>query len=483
MILDKNNNIKIISNIFKASSLMGAIDYGYSIAEFDINSSNYEATLKKDVKIFDKYDFIFSGSSSNKAFVNSEGEYVLIALMAKGKYGYLRCPKIVKYNKNLDKIYEFTDTTSNYQEEHRHQLQPIEVLSDESFISIATLHDSDDSLLHVTLSKFDKLGHFQKSIEILTVVGDTITGDDDYKGIFLDPDAIVVQDNYIYVSFSKRYDKDDFTQISHPYIAKFDLDGKLIWQNEMFKDFSNNRTYSNRYFLEPNGDSLVLFGKKWSIEGENTASIQCPFVRIIDKNTGKQLNYIEFGDNYSFDYSHAIRTDDGGYMMVGLIRSKNSTSEEKDDNYTIKLDKDFKMMWSYKESANGETDKYSDAYDYVQKYDKDKYLVLGTMNRMTIGRFFSDKSAGGVEINNEQNAAYSIYRNNDETICKIDLKKGSNLTIELYNISGERLSAADYGFVSEGEAEYRIDDKALPSGVYFVAVNLNNSKFTMKYAK
>jgi hypothetical protein len=483
---DAQNNIKLLAGAERVSAMgAGAADQGYAIYDLDVDPEDLYIILKKSIVEMDKKDFDVSLLSSTKFFKNRDNEYVIISNFAKAKHGYGQYPKIIKFNSNLKKTYEFVDTSSSYPFLVSGYSTPIALLSDESFLSSEVKFNKDYSKQHVTLSKFDRLGHFQKSIEMMPEVFDTTTSDEKWNGVRLEAHDIKAQDNFVYLGFSRQLYKNGYTSVIHPMIAKFDLDGHTIWKNQLFEDFSNGRSYDNSYIMEPKGDSIIAFGKIFAKANENPTGKKGQFAQIIDKNTGKQIKYIEFGDDFDAIISHAIRTVDGGYLCVGHTepKVKSDTMENTYDNYTIKLDKDFKMIWSYIEPSSGETDKYYDLYNYVMQFNEKTYLAIGSMDSLCIGRFFKDKSAGGVEINNEQNATYSIYRNNDETICKIDLKKGSNLTIELYNISGERLSAMDYGYVSEGEAEYRIDDKSLPSGVYFVAVKLNNSKLTMKYAK
>jgi len=68
----------------------------------------------------------------------------------------------------------------------------------------------------------------------------------------------------------------------------------------------------------------------------------------------------------------------------------------------------------------------------------------------------------------------------NETNITVSLKQGSNVSLEVYNITGQKVMRNDYGYKTAGTITFTISADELPTGVYFYTVEAANSKVTRK---
>ncbi len=68
----------------------------------------------------------------------------------------------------------------------------------------------------------------------------------------------------------------------------------------------------------------------------------------------------------------------------------------------------------------------------------------------------------------------------NETNVTVSLKQGSNLNLEVYNITGQKVIVKDYGYKSAGTFTMTISADELPTGVYFYTVEAGSQKVTRK---
>ena len=81
---------------------------------------------------------------------------------------------------------------------------------------------------------------------------------------------------------------------------------------------------------------------------------------------------------------------------------------------------------------------------------------------------------------------YALYQNypnpfNPTTTIRFDLKQQSTVTMEIYNVLGQRVSSKDYGTMDAGRYNESVDMGGVASGVYYyriVARGTNGEKFT-----
>ncbi len=69
---------------------------------------------------------------------------------------------------------------------------------------------------------------------------------------------------------------------------------------------------------------------------------------------------------------------------------------------------------------------------------------------------------------------------NNETYVTVSLNEGSNLSLEVYTLTGQMVSAKDYSYMTKGSHTLSISGANLTSGVYFYTVTAGENKVTHK---
>ncbi|NOU47264.1 MAG: T9SS type A sorting domain-containing protein [Bacteroidales bacterium] len=68
----------------------------------------------------------------------------------------------------------------------------------------------------------------------------------------------------------------------------------------------------------------------------------------------------------------------------------------------------------------------------------------------------------------------------DETNINVTLGKGSNVSIEIYNLTGQKVYTNNYGYKPAGSFTMSIQSDNMPTGVYFYTVDAGATKATLK---
>ncbi|MCF6169481.1 MAG: T9SS type A sorting domain-containing protein [Bacteroidales bacterium] len=67
-----------------------------------------------------------------------------------------------------------------------------------------------------------------------------------------------------------------------------------------------------------------------------------------------------------------------------------------------------------------------------------------------------------------------------ESFVTVTLNEGSNLNMDVYTLTGQRVSSKNYGFMTSGAHTLTIDGNNLSSGVYFYTITAGENKVTRK---
>ena len=87
-----------------------------------------------------------------------------------------------------------------------------------------------------------------------------------------------------------------------------------------------------------------------------------------------------------------------------------------------------------------------------------------------------------VEVVNSLGSVSQNFPNpfNNESYVTVNLTEGSNLSLEVYTLTGQMVSAKDYGYRSNGSHTLTINGADLTSGIYFYTVTAGQNKVTHK---
>ncbi len=92
----------------------------------------------------------------------------------------------------------------------------------------------------------------------------------------------------------------------------------------------------------------------------------------------------------------------------------------------------------------------------------------------------------GVEDNVEpNNSTYEVSQNfpnpfSGKSYVTVSLDEGSNLNMDVFTLTGQKVSSQNYGSLSSGSHTLTIDANNLPSGVYFYTITAGENKSTHK---
>ena len=67
-----------------------------------------------------------------------------------------------------------------------------------------------------------------------------------------------------------------------------------------------------------------------------------------------------------------------------------------------------------------------------------------------------------------------------KTYVNVSLKEGTNVSLEVYTLTGQKVSANNYGYLNTGSHNLTINANNLPTGVYFYTVKAGTQKITRK---
>ena len=87
--------------------------------------------------------------------------------------------------------------------------------------------------------------------------------------------------------------------------------------------------------------------------------------------------------------------------------------------------------------------------------------------------------------NIEGNTTFDVSSNypnpfHETTSIIVNNQKPGNMSIEVMNMLGQRMSLVNYGYAKSGSNQYSIDGSRLSPGIYFYRVKFNNETVTMK---
>jgi hypothetical protein len=90
-----------------------------------------------------------------------------------------------------------------------------------------------------------------------------------------------------------------------------------------------------------------------------------------------------------------------------------------------------------------------------------------------------------VDVNETPGQSFDVSQNfpnpfTGETYFTVNLNKGSNLALDVFTLTGQKVSNKVYGQLSAGTHKLSIDANNLPSGVYFYTITAGDSKVTRK---
>jgi hypothetical protein len=148
------------------------------------------------------------------------------------------------------------------------------------------------------------------------------------------------------------------------------------------------------------------------------------------------------------------------------------------------------LAYIYREFAFPCMAKYSDSQVHYIYQSADvpgsavKDATNVTYHTNTIEYRATDKINVGIEDQHKQygNTVSEIHPNPVKAIAMIDidLVKGADVSLDIYNPVGQKVMSVNKGFITNGNSVIRVETNKLKPGVYFCTVRMNNSAVTKK---
>lgn len=437
---------------------------------------NYYSAGEKDMyKYFDDKSFY---PTNGCFFKNTNDEYVIVGYLAKTDWGIAQYPKMLKYNNDFELIYEYTDTLSDYRFTND-AFPSLEFDENENIYQAVLRKDIKDTLNYINLAKFDKNAHFINETTVFSAIGDTILGNNSYDGIVYEPTKIKYHNGFFYITGNKKLFQNQLKYI-HPFIIKCDKQGNMIWYKEMFEDFSNQRSYYYNGVEFDDNDNPIIYGYRDISNAERVNGETSAFLRIIDKDSGDEINKIDFGNRVQLSINSLIRTKDNGYIGVGGYKPnpEDYSSENESNQCIFKFDSNFNIEWehyAYPQDMKLSTEYYSE----VKELPEDAwYVAIGAKDHKFYASIFQVESSG-VIMKNDNPLSYNITNTNAEIKVVFETDDLTNIKMQLFDIAGNRVCGKEFGFVN-GASEFVLDVPNVFSGVYFLTIETNHGVFTHK---
>ena len=106
----------------------------------------------------------------------------------------------------------------------------------------------------------------------------------------------------------------------------------------------------------------------------------------------------------------------------------------------------------------------------------DNYQTVLTIPKSSVGVGIGEKKkdVSSLQVSNYPNPFKGA------TSITIATRKAGNLTIDVTNLTGQKVMSINKGYMNAGTSHYAIDCSQLTAGVYFYTVTVNNESRTMK---
>jgi hypothetical protein len=194
------------------------------------------------------------------------------------------------------------------------------------------------------------------------------------------------------------------------------------------------------------------------------------------------------GNNEDRAYAIVVDNSDNVYVTGSSRQTQFSGSE---DFATIKYNNTGTEVWVTRYNGSGNNE--DRAYAIVVDNSDNVYITGSSMNGSLLGSEdyltikYSPQDLVSIQtVNTEIPSKYNLYQNypnpfNPETSIRFSVPKSSNVTIQVFDITGKLVSTlAKDELVSAGTKEVKFNGSNLASGIYFYTLKAGDFSDTKK---
>jgi hypothetical protein len=258
-------------------------------------------------------------------------------------------------------------------------------------------------------------------------------------------------------------------------VTSFAVPGDTIWTRTC--GGSNNDI---AYSIQLTGDGGYIIAGYTESFGAGDAD----FYLVKLDSEGDALWTRTYGGIYS-DKAYSVQTsDDNGYIIAGYTESFGAGDE---DFFLVKTNSDGDTLWT--RTYGGQVFSYALS---VQQTDNREYVSAGFTTSFGAGLadFYIVKVEGRVTDVHESDTTtlpvvFSLSQNspnpfNATTTIPYDLKSAGDVTLEVYNLMGQKAATLIDGYMDAGKHTVNWDASSYASGIYFYKLSVNDQIFTKR---
>ncbi|NOY58561.1 MAG: T9SS type A sorting domain-containing protein [Calditrichaeota bacterium] len=279
---------------------------------------------------------------------------------------------------------------------------------------------------------------------------------------------------YAFVGFTDSYGAGGFDA----YLVKVDANGNELWH----KTYGGSDWDIAGTMTLTNDGGYLLAG--WT--ADFGAQARDVYLIKTDAEGNEQWHKI-YGGVHKDGASEVIATQDGGYLVVGGYENTFFSQAWRSDGYIIKIDDAGNEIWS---KTYG--DYNDDGFSAVREVGDGGYIISGSTssygNSSEVFLLKINKWGGFTSVNlieNTRPTEFQLEQNypnpfNNETVIRYQLPKNSHVTLNIYNMTGQKVRTLIDAFQTSGMHSVHLDAKDLASGLYLYKITTDRFVKTKK---
>ena len=259
-------------------------------------------------------------------------------------------------------------------------------------------------------------------------------------------------------------------------LTKLNINGDVLWEKKIIGNYS----YQLYSVKETKDKGFILVGSSSSCCYKDLCLIK------ID-SSGNKLWEKMYGSDWEEVGKDVIQTSDNGFLVVGRAPNPFSGGEYK--LWLLKMDENGDTLWTQKHTVSSEPFSYAYPESFIIDQNNNLYIV-GSSTTSTSGSigFISKyfvKTTGITHDSQSLLNSYELFQNypnpfNPTTRIKFNIPVGSEVKLEVYDLSGKLISRILNQYLDKGLYETEYDGSSLSSGIYFYQLQTGKNILSRK---
>jgi hypothetical protein len=261
------------------------------------------------------------------------------------------------------------------------------------------------------------------------------------------------------------------------YLVKISASGDVIWEKSYG---GTDWDRAGGFILTPDGGFLIA---GYTASPEFGAVARDAYLLKLDASAVKEWQE-RYGWEHKDGAAEVIATEDGGYLLVGSSERYYDATflTWRSDLYIVKTDARGKEGWSKTFGGLQE-----EGAECVRQVSDGGYIISGTTSSYSkdsdiyLLKLRQDGAFTAVETRKpEVPGQFSLEQNypnpfNDRTMLRYHLAQASPVSLQIFNLRGERIADVVRGVQQAGSYQVPFDARDLASGLYVIRLQTNQA--------